>query len=329
MNEQIIHACRIAFPERDRLSIDGPYPISSNRHAVEVIHLRWEDDQGRHRLPVIYRRYPCPLGWHTFNDPDRAERELAVLKWLHEQGFPAPNAYAAGQDDDGVWLLVEAIAGKNWWMPLGTVDFNRVLGDIVHQQVKLMAHLHSLETSTLESVQLPTITALGVIDTYRPLTESSNDGLVEVFDRVAVLMSLVDEDPTCLINVDAEPANMLVDPASGQITAWLDWDEAAIGDRRWDLAALVNALYGKYSLPKLADQVVSQYAKHSVRPIRHIDVWAALVATLEWAQASWLKLAIKQDRPVDFPARLRMIDDHDSYRVRALDFLAKAEAETD
>jgi aminoglycoside phosphotransferase (APT) family kinase protein len=329
MNEQIAQACRNAFPERDRLSINGPYPVSSNRHTVEVFHLRWEDDQEPNQLPVIYRRYPCPLGWHTFDDPDRAERELAVLKWLREQGFPAPNAYAAGQDDGGAWLLVEAISGKNWWMPLGTVDFNRVLGDVVHQQIKLMAHLHSLESSSLGAAQLPTITALDVIDTHRSLVEPSDDSLNEVFERIAALMAQVDEEPTCLVNVDAEPANMLVDPESGQIVAWLDWDEAAIGDRRWDLAALINALYGKYSLPNLADQVASQYAKYSVRPIRQINAWAALVAALEWAQASWLKLAFRQERPVDFPARQRMIDDHDSHRVRALDFLAKAEEEID
>ncbi len=325
MSEQILQACRSAFPERDRFSINGPYPISSNRHTVEVIHLQWEDDQGQHQQPVIYRRYPCPLGWHTFDDPNRAERELAVLTWLHDQDFPAPNAYAVGQDDDGAWLLAEAITGKNWWMPLGSVDFNRVLGDVVRQQVKLMAHLHSLEPMSPDTAQLPTIRALDIIDTYRTLVK--DDKLNEIFERLAVLMAQVDEDPTCLINVDAEPANMLVDPDSGQIVAWLDWDEAAIGDRRWDLAALIYALHGKYTLPNLADQVISQYAKHSVRPIRQINAWAALVATLEWAQAFWLKLAIEQESEVDFPARLRMIGDHDSYRTQALDFLAKAEAE--
>jgi aminoglycoside phosphotransferase (APT) family kinase protein len=330
MNEQIIRACRSAFPERENLSIHGPYPLTSNRHTVVVIHLRWEDNQAQHRQPTIYRRYPCPLGWHTFDDPDRAERELTVLKWLHNQGFPAPNAYAAGHDDDGPWLLAEAITGKNWWMPLGTVDFNRVLGDVVRQQIKLMTHLHSLEPSTLEAAHIPTITALGVIDTYRPLAEQpADDGLGEALDRVAALMAQVDEEPTCLINVDAEPANLLVDPVSGQITAWLDWDETAIGDRRWDLAALINALHGKYTLPNLADQAAHQYAQHSVRPIRHIDAWAALVATLEWAQANSLKQTFRQEPPVDFPARQRMIDDYDSYRVRALDFLAKAEAEPD
>jgi aminoglycoside phosphotransferase (APT) family kinase protein len=319
----ILALCRAALPDETGLEVRSVNPLPGKQHSLTAFHLMRDGD----RTPLVLRRYPSPLGWTAFDDPHKAQREFAILRWLGGKGLPAPEPFEVGHDDQGDWLLERAISGRQWWLPLGGVAFGSVLPGLVRQQVSLLVKLHSLEVAEglAEAAHLPTIRVAGVLDGYRQALHKSGDRhALAAVERIAAIMQVVKERPPRLLNMNVEMENVLVDE-QGKIVGWLDWDQAALGDPAWDVAGLVSSIYGAYHLPELAARAAADYGRETVRPIKDIKAWAALIAVLRWAQCSWLADQIRRGRKVPFPACSRFVDAYGSHRAWAIQLLNEAE----
>jgi aminoglycoside phosphotransferase (APT) family kinase protein len=320
---ELLSVCRAAMPDREGLTVRSINPMPGKHHTVVAFQLI----EGETRTPLILRRYPSPLGWAALDDPHKARREFEVLRWLAGKELPAPEPVAMGHDSDGDWLLEKTISGRHWWLPLGSINFKKALPALVRQQVRLIGRLHSLELDDLpiDAAHLPTITVRGVIEmTYRTLKKSGDSHLLAAIERISGLMRGVKERPPKLLHLNVEMENVLVDE-TGEITGWLSWDQAALGDPRWDVAVLVNSLYGGYHLPDLAAWAVDHYGRETVRPIKDIALWAALIAVLRWGQCSWLADQMRQHRAVSFPSCTRFLEAYSSHRAWAIQLLNEAE----
>lgn len=326
-SEQLLAACETAFPDRTGLSIQTVNPLASTHHEMTAFFMA--SDQGKQ--PLILRRYDTPIGWQTLGAQPRAEREMAVLNILSrviEPTFPSPPAYACGEDASGEWLLIGALPGRNWWLPLGLVDFEKVLPGILRQQIRHMVRLHSLDLESIKGHSLPTITPVQVIENFREKLRPSKDiDVLSALDEIHALMADMDERPSRLIHGDAEITNVLVNQ-EGEMVAWVDWDDAALGDPRWDVGALLNSLRGEYDLHALAARAAADYSKDMVRPLKRIGAWTALHAVLHWAASAWLRDEASKGRTYDFPAADRMRQLYDSYRAWALAMLDEAGEES-
>lgn len=321
----ILAVCRAAMPDRAGLDIRSINPIPGKQHTITAFHLV----EGEARTPLILRRYPSPLGWAVLDDPHKARREFELLRWLGDKDLPTPMPLGLGRDSHGDWLLERTISGRHWWLPLGSVNFNKVLPGLVRQQVRLMGKLHSLELDGLpgEAAHLPAITVRGVLETfYRTLHKSGDRHVLASIEKISGLMHDVKERPPRLLHMNVEMENVLVDERL-KIVGWLDWDQAALGDPRWDVAGLVNSLYGGYQLPDLAEWAVDYYGRETVRPIKDIRLWAALIAVLRWAQCSWLADQVRRKRAISFPACARFLEAYSSHRAWAIQLLIEAERE--
>ena len=328
-SDNILTICRDAFPQWGDISIRGINLLESDYHLLTACHLTRKAEDGQDEIiPLILRRYPSPLGWHTLDDPHQAEREFAVLQHLAGHGFSVPSAMAHGSDGEGSWLVEDVVRGHNWWRPLGAVDFYAVLPGLVRRQIALMARLHSLEAEGLAApdYHLPTITAAGVLATYYQVAQECGDQpAVAALREIEDIMSQIEERPPRLLHGDADLTNLLVDDA-GQIAGWLDWDQAALGDPRWDMAALVTSLCGSYEMPQLAERAVKEYAKETIRPVKDIEAWVAMLAVIRWVQCAWLRQQLTIGVDIAFPSHDRFIDAYDSHRAWALLMLREADA---
>ena len=324
---ELMAACRAALPGRPGMDIRSINPLPGKQHTLVAFHLI----DGEARTPLILRRYPSPLGWAGPNLPGKARREFEMLRWLRGRDLLSPEAVGLGRDASGDWLLERAISGRHWWLPLGSVNFNRALPGLVRQMVRLLGRLHSLELDDLptEAALVPTITVRGVIQTWHAALRRSGDRhVVEAIERISGLMSTVQERPPRLLHLNVEMENVLVDEAQ-QIVGWLDWDQVALGDPRWDVALLVDSLYGAYALPDLARWAVTDYGRETVRPVKDIRLWAALIAVLRWAQCSWLAEQVRRRRKLSFPSSARFLDSYGSQRAWAMQLLNEAERAKD
>lgn len=321
----ILAICRAAFPGAHPLEVRSINPLPAKQHYITAFHLL----DGQQRKALVVRRYPSPLGWAQFDDQFKPQREFTLLPWLRARGIPAPEPTGIGDDGAGSWLLQHAISGRQWWMPLGNVDFNKVLPGLVRQKVSLLARLHSLEIADapVAAAHLPTLSLNEVLGCYyRALKKVGDRHVLAALERVIAAVAGIEERPPRLLHMNIDMEDVLVD-GQGKITAWLDWDQAALGDPRWDVAGLVNSIAGGYHYPDLAERAVKQYTRETVRPVKDIKTWAALIAVLRWAQCSWLADQIKRRRQVDFPACRRFLDAYSSHRAWAMQLLNEAETQ--
>jgi aminoglycoside phosphotransferase (APT) family kinase protein len=325
--DTLLSVCRVVFPSRQGMAIRAINPLQSTHHAMTAFHLVWEEgDRSLQSMPMILRRYSFPPGWRSFDDADRAGREAAMLVWLTENGFPAPPVYGSGNDESGEWLLEGAIHGHPWWYPPGGVDFAAVLPGISRQMVGLLARLHSMEPGDL-AAHIPTITVAGTLDVYQHAAQECSDPLLEsALKRVRTMMVAVEERPPRMIHGDSVLANLLVDDHY-QVAGWLDWDDAGLGDPRWDVAALVTSLRGDYQMNELADRALADYARETVRPVQNIRAWVAMIAVFRWVQSTWIRAMIRSGKTVEFPGREMFTESCDSHRAWAMEMLQEAEEE--
>ena len=233
--ENLIGAAHASFPARGDLRVDTANPMAGNRHSMTAFFADWADGTS---LPLILRRYPAPLPHHLPTGSNPAQHEYETLRFLQEVDFPAPRAYGYGRDASGDWLITGALPGRSWWLPIGMVNFDRTLPGIVREQVRLMARLHSLDPAEHDGTKhLPAIDLSSVVNKLIDHARDAEDlDTVTALERV--LEQLVDDDISAdrVLAMDATVANMLVGSRgsqSGEVIAWLDWDEAALGDPRW------------------------------------------------------------------------------------------------
>ncbi|NDJ51779.1 MAG: aminoglycoside phosphotransferase family protein [Chloroflexi bacterium] len=318
------------FPDRTDLRVGALRPLESRREQVNAFFIEWQAEGQQQSAALVLRRYPAPISPSGIsNGVDRAARAAAVLKWLSGHDFPTPQVYGAGRDSQGDWLLVSALGGTNWWLPLGLVDFDRVLPGLTAQYVHLLVRLHSLDLSDGPSGDLvPTVTARGMLDQMaQHLKRSIDPDVHNGLERMGDLLTLIEERPARLVHLDWGLENLRVNK-QGEICAWVDWDDAVYGDPRWDLGALVNSL-GQYQMRDLAKRAVRSYHTESVRPAKHISVWAALVAVLRWMHAAWLLVQIKLNTAQPYPDMERFVNAYDSHKAWAYELLEDAENDPD
>jgi aminoglycoside phosphotransferase (APT) family kinase protein len=329
--ENLIAAARSAFPDRGDFHVDTANPMAGNRHPMTAFFADWADGTS---LPLVLRRYPAPPPLHMPGDTGPAQHEFNTLRWLSEIDFPVPTAYAHGRDDGGEWLLTGALSGQSWWLPIGLVDFDRTLPPIVRAQVRLMARLHSLDPAEhANAAHFTSIERAAVIDQAADLARSAEDlDAVTALERIAEHLAADDVLPDRILAVDATVANMLIGssgPHAGEVIAWLDWDEAALGDPRWDVAALISALRGSYGMDALAARAAADYTRDTMRQLPNLEVWVALRAVLDWIESAWLQKKQKVRELPDFPAALQIAAAYDSRRAWGLAALHEVEADED
>jgi aminoglycoside phosphotransferase (APT) family kinase protein len=96
----------------------------------------------------------------------------------------------------------------------------------------------------------------------------------------------MEEFPPCVLHGDLQAGRVRAD-ARG-LTAVLDWENAALGDPRWDLARVANELHEREA-HDLVEQLYQRYEEESGLPAREMDYWEALSATQQWTLLVWLK----------------------------------------
>jgi aminoglycoside phosphotransferase (APT) family kinase protein len=92
--------------------------------------------------------------------------------------------------------------------------------------------------------------------------------------------------PLCVLHGDPRLANVRCD-AQG-ITALLGWENAALGDPRWDVARVVNDLRSQQA-DRLADRFCAVYEDQSGQPLDDLAFWETLTATQSWTLTEWVR----------------------------------------
>ena len=310
----ILNASIATFPQRLNLRLRDVHPLAGNQHEMTLFELLWDERGQTYAVELVFRRYCSPLSWHNMRDTNRAAREFEMLRWLGHNRFPTPPALHSGLDDEGDYLIMGAASGSNWDM---LSDELRV--GAVQQLSNLLVQLHTLEPEALRT--LPRVTAEEIAARYRGwAVESGDEAAQALINQAASLMDISGEQAAVPLNMTADVGDLLVG-ATGRVTAWLDWENAMIGDPRWDIASLVEQLRRVHRMPALAELALERYQVATGAALDDLPTWAAMLAAMRLVRCAWAR---RYQDELAFPGLRGLVASYNSCRSWADAALADA-----
>ncbi len=297
--------CRRSFPERLEQRVSQVREVEGGRHPMVSFSLAWREGRRPRVEPLLLRRYADDWTWWSVEDTQKAARAWEVGGWLYGRGLPLPALYASGTAEQAPYLLMARAEGRRYALerPADREAY-------VEAVAAFLARLHRLTPPDAVRRVLPEARAQDEIVRLWSLARTCGDeGLTEVLAGLSRGKAVsgevrsegaareeaatgdaagkeMEEFPPCVLHGDLQAGRVRAD-ARG-LTAVLDWENAALGDPRWDLARVANELHEREA-HDLVEQLYQRYEEESGLPAREMDYWEALSATQQWTLLVWLK----------------------------------------
>ncbi|MET9022412.1 aminoglycoside phosphotransferase family protein [Actinopolymorpha sp. NPDC004070] len=185
-------------------------------------------------------------------ETENVHTEAAALDHVRPAGVPTVETLGVGIDDQlpgGRWMITSAAPGRTLEsVGLQTPATARTLADLAECYTRL--HRVRLpgfgpltddgRSGTLESwsqwQRLAIEQALAALEGAHAVAPGFTD---RVRDLCASFATSLDEAPGALLNAEVGDGEAFVDPATGAVTAIVDWGSALVGDPLYDLARFV------------------------------------------------------------------------------------------
>lgn len=243
--------------------------------------------------PLVLRAFPGS----TDADP---RREATIHALVRTAGIPAPAIEAVGAVPDGAAMAMALMPGIPLAQALLATEHPDAARDLGRTSGAMLAQLHAIPGLALAEAGIWPGGAADPGDWLAWLAPSP---------RVRRLLAPWLDTPMGgdrrLLHLDYHPENLLVDPASGDITAVLDWTNARIGPPIADLArtrSILRLVATMPGLPAGADAAIAAYGQGflDAYTARHGALDPAMLLAFDaWALAIQVAdLAPKRTMPV-------------------------------
>ncbi|MDX9752539.1 MAG: phosphotransferase [bacterium] len=304
--------CRKAFPSERRLSIDTVVSRTqaATPHQEYSFFMRTEDTD----LRILLRLYFGLFSVWGLMDEIKAGKEYAVLRHVYKEGYPAPFSYAfsaAMQPFGRPYLIADPGDGEPWFQFLDS--FREVQEKIIASLAGEMVKLHrSIEP---RHPLLPIIEIEPLFQRLWARVAGQRDqALKQCLERCLNQMTGLDPLPPVLLHGCLDLDHVLIQ--TDTIRTVTNWEHAAIGDPRWDVAYTALAVRQAVDRP-LAERFVQEYITRSGVSLEHMEKWEAMVALRMYTLCQWVQsLDDKSNRTVT-GTHLKFLEQKDFYRERA------------
>jgi aminoglycoside phosphotransferase (APT) family kinase protein len=289
--------CRRSFPERLDQSISQIQAVDGGRHPTVSLSLAWREARRPRVERLVVRRYADPWTWWSVEDPNKAGREWAVMRWLYGEGLPVPPLYAVGADGQAPFLLLAHASGQTC-----ALERPAKAQAYVESLSGLLARLHRLPPPAPVRAVLPDHPLdheLGRLETHARACHDG--GLIEAICELRA--QEMEGYPPCVLHGDLRAENVLCDARGA--TAVLGWENAALGDPRWDVARVANELRD-HQADALVERFLALYQDRGGAAPSRLAYWEALAAVQEWTLAEW----VRETAPPEQGAELLGMRDH-------------------
>lgn len=242
---------------------------------------RWSNGETK---PLTLRTYQNPVCYWQLPDPYKRDRVWAVLRRLRLEAYPSPHVIARGALENAGFLIWHTDRHPNWHAE-NTPSLN-----LLSQLAELLARLHRLDHTPLNDEPLYQATIAGSLVRMLLWSRDTTDpDLKPMVRRLKATVATIEPWHHRLIHGDPHLGN--VQTHDGKIVALLNWENAAIGDPRWDVMTAAHAI--RQSDTTQADHFVNWYETFTGRTIDNRDFWYALISTRLWALKLWVASAIE------------------------------------
>ncbi len=289
--------CLRSFPERLDQRLSQIEPVAQGRHPTLALTLSWREGVRPRVERLLLRRYADTWTLWSFQDAHKAQREWVVIRWLYARGLPVPEPYALGSECAEPFVLLARAPGRLGTSLLDACSVKRApterpsagtthtdLGQCLDAFVILIARLHQLTAPDSVRGLLPRITVLQELARMADIAHRYEDReLIRAVDELNLSAQEMEAYPPCVLHGEPQLANLLYD-ARG-ITTWLNWENSAFGDPRWDIAHAVNQLRS-HEATRPMEKLYDTYVAQTGQQLADMPFWEALTAVHRWAITS-------------------------------------------
>lgn len=310
--------CARTFPDRPNQQLAEITPLNSRQHEVVGFELWWYTAEGITMCEaLIVRRYVSQLSWWRADDRGKAQREVTVMSWLGEAGFPVPKVYTREFGALGDVVLFSRLPSDDIF--LGARSLADTIRPYILPFAGALARLHSMVPSdevrrVIPRVTLPSamanLTALAAQIDDEELTAAVDQAMNQVFD--------VPETQPVVIHGDYHFHNALMH--RGEISGIIDWEYSALGDPRWDVANVYVQLVD-FGAADAADAFLNAYLEMTGQVFEGPPLYNVVAALQQWAMSEWMVRQEEQGNPLTFGLAESLVILRDVHRRRALQTL--------
>jgi aminoglycoside phosphotransferase (APT) family kinase protein len=267
LTEETIHALLQEIAPGSTVLAIGALPgsYSNFTHRVD---LRSPDGSD---VRIVVRRYKV---FGTYDRGEKARREFKTFELLQRNGIPSPQPLYL--DEQGAVLgtpgiVTSYVPGKMITSPSEPIRWARTLATV-------LAKIHSVPGDTVGkkflldgNEEAAWFLHSDVVPAYM---KAHPDGTA-VWQMVYDLWPHLSQISPTLVHLDYWPGNILWN--QGQITAVVDWEEAAFGDPGIDVAYCRMEMFLS-GLGYVADEFLNTYEVETGQPVANLGFWELAAA---------------------------------------------------
>lgn len=314
LEDALLTVCRNAFPSEASLRV---HSLSLRLHRVSA----HRDYEFLLQSPDTEIRLALRLHHGLFSlwgAPDRIKpaREYSAMLHAYQSGIPAPFPYGFTTTDlpfGKPYLLHDPGDGQRWWELEESLRLAQ--GEMVNSLAEELAKLHF--TSIPQHPLVPSVDAYSTMkQLWNQIANIASDELKRCFEACRRELPSIDQTPGVMLHGQFDLDHLLVQ--NGKIRTITDWEHAAFGDPRWDIAYTALSLQRSRER-NLANQFISHYAQQTQTSIDNIGFWEGMVALRDWAHSVWLRSLEGKSFYSIVGLQTPLIDREDAMRERAME----------
>jgi aminoglycoside phosphotransferase len=313
-HEELAALCGRAFPDRAQQTVAAIRTVSSRQHEMTAFDLWWVDGSGAvlHE-GLMVRRYVSTLSWWRPDDRGKAQREATVCRWLYEQGFPVPAVYAREFSPQGDLVLFSRLPADD--LSIEGRTLREAVEPYLGAFARLLAELHAMDPPDSVRQVVPQVTLPGALANLTAVAfQIGQPDLQDAIQQVMRHAYDVPQVEPVLVHGDYHLLNALL--GNGTVVGIVDWEYAALGDPRWDVANAYMQLVD-FDAAEAADLFLETYLRHSGRQFEGPPLHNAVAALQQWAISEWLVQQEREGRLPDFGLAHDLVRLRDVHRHRA------------
>src|SRR5688572_12028709 len=264
LSEHIAHkVLSMLAPQSELISITVPDGSFSN--YTNIVTAKLKDGS---LYQVVVRRYKV---FGAYDRGEKAIREFKTFKLLNQHQVPSPEALYLDETGDVLempGIVSKFVRGK---LIMDTAPADPF--DWAGKLAKTLAKIHSIPCGEEEKkFLLEGNSQVSWFLNYDPPPQYMQDypGGTDLWHLTKKLYPQIESVPPVLLHIDYWSGNILWH--EDEISAVIDWEEAAYGDPACDVAyARMNMVL--MSLPEAADEFLRVYEAETGRKIKNLGFW--------------------------------------------------------
>jgi len=311
--DAILSVCHQFFPTEPALTIHSVSPRLNRLpgHRDFDFVCRSPDTEFKVMLRLLQGRLSI---WEGI-EHEKHQKEFNVMRHAYQAGYPAPFPYGVGgtKRPFGVpFLLQDPGDGCRWWELSHSLRAMQI--EVVDSLADQLSLLHQAVPPThpgLPAVEVETV----LKQLWARVAHLQDDDLARCFEGCWNQYEFILPLPFVLLHGAFDLDHVLIQ--NGKIRTVIEWEHAAAGDPRWDVAHCSITL----QRPRdrfLANRFLARYVQNTGTPMESISFWEGLVALRFYALIRWLRSLNRRSFEAVAGRQTHLVDWEDEMRARAL-----------